>query len=125
MFCKFKVVGDKRTFKQKFHDFTNDFGIWWNDNKDWAIIVLPVAVGLGAWSIKKVITGSFQVVNKLINLRMLKKEKLLKELYCYDRSLGHYWKLNRELTSAEWTQVARRKEAGETLANILVSMKVI
>ena len=53
------------------------------------------------------------------------KEKDLKDLYCYDRSLGHYWRLRRELTNAEWIEIDKRKNNGERLADILDELKVL
>ena len=55
----------------------------------------------------------------------LAKEQDLKDLYCYDRSLGHYWKLRRELTNEEWLEIDRRKKNGERLSDILDEMKVL
>lgn len=59
--------------------------------------------------------------------RMLKlrKEAQVKDLYCYDRSLGHYWKLRRELTNDEWVTIDKRKRDGEKLADILDELKVL
>ena len=62
------------------------------------------------------------MVSKRINLR---KQEELKDLYCYDRSLGHYWRLRRELTNAEWLEIDRRKKNGERLADILEELKVL
>ena len=53
------------------------------------------------------------------------KEKNLKDLYCYDRSLGHYWKLRRELTNSEWVKIDQRKQNGERLADILDELKAL
>lgn len=124
-YCKFRVVGQKVSFKERVHEALQNFGIWWNDNKEWAIIVLPVAVGLGSWAIKSLIKGSVSVVKGLIQAHNLKLEEAIKNLYCYDRSLGHYWKLTRELSANEWLAVEARKKAGETLGHILMDMKVI
>jgi len=55
----------------------------------------------------------------------LRKEKDVKELYCYDRSLGHYWVLRRELTNREWIEIDQRKKNGERLADILSELKVL
>ena len=55
----------------------------------------------------------------------LNKERELKDLYCYDRSLGHYWKLRRELTNDEWIAIDKRKKDGERLADILSELKVL
>lgn len=55
----------------------------------------------------------------------LNKEQNLKELYCYDRSLGNYWKLRRELSNAEWIEIDKRKKNGERLGDILYELKVL
>ena len=49
----------------------------------------------------------------------------MKDLYCYDRSLGHYWRLRRELSNKEWLEIDQRKKNGERLADILDEMKVL
>lgn len=66
-----------------------------------------------------------QVVKVATKQHRINAERDLKELYCYDRSLGHYWKLNRKLTNKEWIVINTRKSAGERLADILVDMKVL
>ena len=55
----------------------------------------------------------------------IKAEEDVKNLYCYDRSLGHYWKLRRELRNDEWLEIDRRKRNGESLSDILCSMRVL
>ena len=62
------------------------------------------------------------MVSKRINLR---KQEVLKDLYCYDRSLGHYWRLRRELSNKEWLEIDQRKKNGERLSDILAEMKVL
>ena len=52
------------------------------------------------------------------------KEKV-KDLYCYDRSVGHYWKLRRELSNKEWLEIDQREKNGERLSDILSEMKVM
>ena len=58
-------------------------------------------------------------------LMTITKEEELKDLYCYDRSLGHYWRLRRELSNKEWLEIDQRKKNGERLADILDEMKVL
>ena len=55
----------------------------------------------------------------------LKKKTNLKVLYFCDRTLGHYWKLRRELTNSEWVEIDQRKQNGERLADILDELKVL
>lgn len=53
------------------------------------------------------------------------KEEAVKNLYCYDRSLGHYWCLRRELSNKEWLEIDQRKKNGERLSDILAELKVL
>lgn len=100
----------KRTTSNVYHK-TKDFCI---NNKD---VVVPVALTLAAGTVK---------IGKLaMKTRKLNKEEQLKEEYCYDRSLGHYWKLRRPLTNKEWLEIDSRKRNGERLSDILSSMKVL
>lgn len=87
---------------------------WVIKNKDSLIVIAPVVVGG--------ITTIVKVVGKRVNLH---KEETLKNLYCYDRSLGHYWKLRRELTNKEWVEIDQRKASGERLADILSELRVL
>ena len=84
------------------------------DNKEVLVIALPAFWSLQAMAIKS--------VGKAINLR---KEEHLKNEYCYDRSLGHYWELRRKLTNREWLEIDERKKNGEKLSDILKSLRVL
>lgn len=87
---------------------------WVIRNKEMVLTLTPIAIGG--------ITTVCKVVGKRVNLR---KEEELKELYCYDRSLGHYWRLRRELSNKEWLEIDRRKKNGERLSDILAELKVL
>lgn len=87
---------------------------WCADNKELLIVGIPVMVGA--------ITGVAKMTGKYINAC---KQEQVKNLYCYDRSLGHYWKLRREVSNDEWLAIDKRKANGERLADILESMKVL
>lgn len=87
---------------------------WAVNNKEVIIVLAPVA-----FASLKTIT---KVVGKNVNLR---KEESIKKLYCYDRSLGHYWSLKRELRNSEWASIEKRKQNGESLSGILASMNVL
>ena len=91
---------------------------WIRLNPETAIVIIP-AVSAFLLKALKLIFGAFGK-----NAR-LAEERELKENYCYDRSLGHYWHLRRDLTNREWREVEARKEAGESLGEILESMKVL
>lgn len=87
---------------------------WFYNNKEIVMLLGPGAIAATATLCK--------VIGKHINLR---KEEKLKDLYCYDRSLGHYWALRRELTNKEWVEIDKRKQNGERLADILSELKVL
>lgn len=73
-----------------------------------------------------VVVGTIMQIARMVSQQdRLKKAKDLKELYCYDRSLGHYWKLRRELTNNEWLAIDARKRSGERLADILKELNVL
>lgn len=95
-------------------DKINKVKFWYNNNREVIIVFGPVIVGA--------ITTGVKVVGKRVNLA---KQQNLKDLYCYDRSLGHYWKLKRELTNKEWIEIDKRKANGERLADILDELKVL
>lgn len=96
--------------KSKLHDAKE----WVVRNKELVIFFAPMVI-TGVTTVAK-------VVGKNVNLR---KEESVKNLYCYDRSLGHYWKLSRELSNKEWVEIDKRKQNGERLADILSDMKVL
>lgn len=90
------------------------FKIWCRNNPEMAAILITTAIGAVGYFGKATI--------KHVNLR---KQENIKVLYCYDRSLGHYWKLRRELTNKEWLEIDKRKRDGEKLADILDSLNVL
>lgn len=103
-----------RERKEKIQRKCSEVKNWAAANKETIVLLAPIMIGCA--------TGIVKGVNKQVKLS---KEKDLKELYCYDRSLGHYWKLRRELTNSEWVEIDRRKKNGERLADILDELKVL
>lgn len=110
----FKKELKRRERKEKFERKVQQFGEWIDKNKEMLIVFIPIAI--------KGVTTVCKVVSKTSNLR---KEEQLKDLYCYDRSLGHYWRLRRELTNKKWLEIDKRKKNGERLADILEEMRVL
>lgn len=111
----FRTKEEKRaSFKAKLNEKIQDGKDWFMRNKEYVITLTPVIVG-GVTTVAK-------VVSKRVNLR---KQEELKDLYCYDRSLGHYWRLRRELSNKEWLEIDQRKKNGERLSDILAEMKVL
>ena len=103
-----------REFKKKIGNKLREGKEWIIRNKEAIIVLAPVAIG-GLTTIVK-------VVGRRTNLN---KQESIKNLYCYDRSLGHYWRLKRELSNNEWLEIDRRKRSGEKLADILEELRVL
>lgn len=114
IFTEIRKEQRKREIKQKVTYKLQSAKNWVVRNKDWVVTVTPV-VFTGLVTISKVMI-------KRINLR---KQEQLKDLYCYDRSLGHYWRLKRELSNKEWLEIDKRKKNGERLSDILSELKVL
>lgn len=103
-----------REFKEKLNQKFNEAKSWVVRNKELIIYFTPIII--------TGVTTVVKVVGRHVNLR---KAESVKNLYCYDRSLGHYWSLRRELTNREWIEIDKRKKNGERLADILSEMKVL
>lgn len=103
----------KENVKRKFSNAVN----FVSDHKEEIMILSPI--------IMAGIAGVTKVSKGMIRNHNLNKEQDLKELYCYDRSLGHYWKLRKPLSNNDWMTINNRKKNGETLADILSSMNVL
>ena len=113
----FKKEEKKRKFKEAAGKKISQAAKWVEEHKEAIIIATPI-VTAG-------ISGLSSLTKNINRHNSQNREKELKELYCYDRSLGHYWKLNKPLTNAEWTKINERKKNGESLADILASMRVL
>lgn len=104
----------RRRFNEKIYSKLQSGREWLIRNRDVLITVVPITVG-----------GIATVTKAAAKRRNLRKEESLKNLYCYDRSLGHYWRLRRTLSNKEWLEIDKRKNKGERLADILSEMKVL
>ena len=101
-------------FKDKVREKLQSAKSWVEWHRDEIITFTPVVIA-GATTIIK-------VVGRRVNLH---KQETIKNLYCYDRSLGHYWQLRRPLSNKEWLAIDARRKRGERMADILASMKVL
>lgn len=91
---------------------------WMKENKE---IVGTIVVPAGIVLIKTA-TGLVKSIDRKIDLQ---KEQDLKDLYVYDRSLGYYHELKHKLSSSEALEIDRRRSNGESMAQILASMKLL
>lgn len=113
-FEEFRREQKKRDRKEKFRNGVKKCTDWIRDNKE-------IAIGIGTF----VVGAGGRVIKDAKHRHRVNEEKQLKNNYCYDRSLGHYWKLRRELTNDEWVEIDKRKRNGERLGDILAELKVL
>lgn len=97
----------KKTLKRK----VDDAKFWVMNNSGMIMLIAP-----------PVLATVIRMTGRQVEL---KRERNLKELYCYDRALGHYWKLKRPLKNSDWIHINARREYGESLGEILNDMKVL
>lgn len=113
-FEDFRNESKKRAIKEKFSQLIQNGKEWLFRNKEAVFTLTPIVI--------TGVTTVVRVVGKRVNLG---KQEDIKNLYCYDRSLGHYWRLRRELSNKEWLEIDRRKKDGERLSDILSDMRVL
>ena len=104
----------KEELKNGFSKVKNGTKNWYYRNRSW--IGPAVSIGL---------TVTPFIVRFATKRTNLAKEQKLKDMYIYDRSHGHYWELRRKLSNRELTEIDRRKDKGESLVDILESMRVL
>lgn len=109
-----KFENFKEKVKEKWDIAKNKTVEFYYNNKEFCIFAAPIVVGL---------TG--KIFKVAVKDRQLKAEQELKELYCYDRSLGAYWQLKRKLTQNEMLELQTRRRNGESMGMILSDMKVL
>lgn len=100
--------------KRKIEEMKQKAKDWWEENKGYLVVVVPVA---GA-----VLGKGIKALSQHHNLKM---EERNKDRRLYDTSLGHYWELKRKLCNDDWVQINRRRNRGESLGDILDEMRVL
>jgi len=114
---KDEVANDLRVARWKVTNGIKNGVSWVVQNPEAAAIIIP----LGFATVK----GVGKTVDRAERKRMLKKEEELKDLYIYDRSIGTYLKMNRKPKQSEYIEIENRKRSGESLTQILRSMRLI
>lgn len=104
----------KEELKNNISKAERDVKNWYYRNRSW---VAP--------TVSLVLTVTPFIVRFVTKRTNLVKEQNLKDKYIYDRSHGHYWELRRKLSNRELTEIDRRKDKGESLVDILESMRVL
>lgn len=115
------VTEDGKEVNQKWEDFKWKVKCKYDKAKEWCIQNKELVIA----AVPALITGAFEIIKIASKADAREEEKELKELYIYDRSMGHYWKLRRRLTNSEYREIERRRAEGESMGEILESMRVL
>lgn len=91
---------------------------------DWVDIHREETVAIAA-GVTAVAGVGAKVVKGHNKKKALAEERELKDLYVYDRRLGHYWKVKRRLSNSEWLEVDRRQREGQRMADILSDLRLL
>ena len=112
---KEKVIDlGKEEHRRKWESRKRNALLWWEENKQVCLVVVPIAGTI----LGKAIGMAKKGMNQHHELKV-------KDLRCYDTSLGHYWELRRKLDNRDWTEINRRRDNGESLGRILEDMNVL
>lgn len=104
----------RRKIKEEINSKVQKAKSWVYSNKEKLIPLIPI-----------VAAGTGFLIKSSVKRANLNKQEAIKNNYCYDRSLGHYWKLRRELSNDEWREIDLKKRNGQKLSDILDDMKVL
>ena len=110
----FKRAAKWKEFKEGFKSKAKAVDQWLYKHKEIVITLVPVFVG-----------ATIKIVKMVSTNKNTKEQKDLHDLYCYDKSLGHYWRLSKPLTNSQWLEIDRRKKNGERLSDILNDLRVL
>jgi len=119
-----KLMNKVKNLWKKFVEKVQDFCIWLvkmaRNLINWMLAHEEVVyVAIGAVSI-----GS-SIYKKYFYKTAAQREIEYQRKHIYDHNIGHHWTLRRNLTSDEMQEVERRKRYGESLGDILESMRVL
>ena len=109
-----KIKIKKWEFRNWLDDTKEKLKRFWDENRDYIVILVPVVVATGEKAIKSIASN-----------HRLVEERNLKERFIYDMSLKCYYELKRKPTPKEYLEIDRRKKNGESLGVILDSMRLL
>lgn len=111
---KEKIKIKKWEFKNWCADKADKAKKFWDENKEYIVILTPVILATGE-----------RVFKAVRREAKLKEERELKEKFVYDFSQRCYYELKRKRTPSECLEIERRRRNGEPLAKILADMRLL
>ena len=104
----------KEKIKAWVHNKKVDAQCWWEENKDDVIALTPVVIGG--------LTVAFKFGSKMVSAH---KAKYMREHAIWDPKAMHWWIMKKKPTSWQWSEIDRRKNAGESMESILRSLGML
>ena len=91
--------------KAKINSVSCDIRIWWSENKEWAIIVIPFGIG--------VTTKVVKAITKIVSARSQAKQlDIYYNRQVYDPHLGIKLETKRSMTAADKKNFVALRESG-------------
>lgn len=88
--------------------------LFWDKNRDYLVVIIPAAVGLGG-----------KAINSANRRHRIREEEYLKKQFMYDRRMGAYLELRRQPSQKELLQIDKMKKEGMSLPDILNKMRLL
>lgn len=96
---------------------TEDALRWIANNRDALIVAIPTVIGVGKFVDKN--------VQRISRRNTVKREEKIRNRSIWDPKLGFWHKCKRDLTEKDKLEIEIRMNRGESIGNILRSMKLI
>ena len=105
----------------------------WNKFKEFCRDIVDAIKAAAEWCLENqevvyVASGAATIgwsIFKKFHKTAAQREQQYQRTHIYDHSIGHHWTLRRELTANEMWEIDRRRRDGETLGEILQTMRVL
>ena len=111
---KEQVKVKKWEFKNWAGDKLWKANIFWDQNREYLVVIIPAALGIGG-----------KVISSANRHSRLREEEYLKKRFMYDRSMGAYLEMRRQPTQKELLEINRLKKEGMSLPEILNKMRLL
>ena len=104
--------------KAKINSVSCDIRIWWSENKEWAIIVIPFGIG--------VTTKVVKTITKIVSARSQAKQlDIYYNRQVYDPRDGIKYETNRSMTAADKKNFGALRASGMSVYDSLMKLNLL
>lgn len=114
-------MDEKKTMEQKWEDFKSECKWRWKETKQWCKDNKDAVVGVTVI----VVPAAAKIIRSMVTDHKRKDDERHRNRCVYDPVHHHSYECKRDLKAYEWREIDRRKDAGESVYNILSSMDLI